>query len=406
MSAGEPGSLPTPAEVGFPTDPGRRSLGNALPLILALAGLLLAYWLVADEVRSIGTRLFPAEGLSLSQVLLVILGGPVVLWAVILVHESGHVAGGLAGGFRFQMMAAGPLVVSRETAGLSRAWRKRLSIRLNRRFGTMAGYSVCTPDAEGSDLAGIRTGMIRHVAGGPASSLVAGLIVITVLLAAGEGPGAGDRWLDPGGPWLAPLGGWESVFRALALLFAAGSIVVGVATLIPISAGPVLNDGARLLQLARDDARTARDLTLLTISALAMSGRRPRSWPADLLEKALKPRDRSAFAFWARRYRHLNLWDLGQQRAAREALCAALEDASGLDPGIQRQAAWDAARFGRWGLRTPRSGGAWMAYLATANGGPLSDEELAADPEPGVALFLADLRQADLRLAVPPASSR
>lgn len=387
MSAGSPERLPTPAEVGFPTDPGRRSLRDALPLILALAGLLLAYWLVADQVRSIGPRLFPAEGLSPPQVLLVILGGPVVLWVVIVVHEVGHVVGGLAGGFRFQMMAAGPLVVSRKAleSDAPRQLRDRLSIRLNRRLGTMAGYSVCTPDSAVLDLATIRGGMMRHVAGGPASSLLAGLTVLTVVLAAGGWPGAG-------GPWLAPLSGWQSAIRALALLFAAGSTVIGIATLIPITAGAVLNDGGRLLQLARDDARTVRDLSLLTTSALAMGGRLPRGWPAHLLETALEPEDRSAFAFWVRRYRHLNLWDLRQHRAARESLIAALELASGLDSGIRRQAAWDATRFSRWGLRTPEVDGAWMAHLATVEGGPVSDDELAADPEPGVASFLAERR--------------
>jgi hypothetical protein len=197
-------SLPDPQEI-FP-----RGLSSAASRWRTLAlvttagfGLVLFYFAASGVLRGPLLALFPAEGLSLHEAILVAAGGPVVLFGIILVHELGHVVGGQLAGFRFQMLAAGPLRIARV--------RGRLRVGLNLNPGMMAGYAVSIPRTTD----GLREGMLRTVLAGPITSLGLGLLGFA---AAGL---------------MTPDSGLEAVVRALAGLFGLGSMLVGLGTLVP-----------------------------------------------------------------------------------------------------------------------------------------------------------------------------
>ncbi|NNE70514.1 MAG: hypothetical protein HKN29_09165, partial [Rhodothermales bacterium] len=361
--------FPTPEEAGF-LRPQRRA-GRNIVLGAALLFFLGTIWYVfGGPFRTALLRLFPVSGLTLPQALTVAIGGPVVLWLIIALHEAGHVLSGLAGGFQFEKMAAGLLLVESGTEEVGA--RRGLRLRINRHLSTMAGYSVCLPvELEPSAL---RRGMLFHVAGGPASSLAVGIGGI-LLASAWE---AGD--------------GWSSAFRALLLLLASGSMLVGIATLIPLGSAGLPSDGARLLGLMSGRGSALRETAVLAISGLAMRGVRPRDWPDQLVAHldgrpapagagdaaaarshaggaispsrpggAVSAPHGSALDFWAQRYLHFRAWDTGSPDVAGRHLRAALHHARG--PSARAYVIRDVARFCRWTLADPRQAAAWMALV-------------------------------------------
>ncbi|MBO6575545.1 MAG: hypothetical protein JJ896_11130 [Rhodothermales bacterium] len=238
-------------------------------MVFALTGIGLAWWLLSDSVVPALLRLFPGDGLSLAQAGALMVGGLVVLWLIVLVHELGHVSGGLAAGFRFVLLAAGPIVFARRS-GLS----------LNRSLATFAGLAVSVPHRPETE--GLAGRMALVVAGGPAASLIVGLTAVLVALS------------------MTVSGGTQSVVRALIALFGLGSTLTGAATLIPVTAGGIPNDGARLWRLLRPShPGRAREAALLAVGTQELSGVRPENWSADLLAQSLHPADGTVYHFHA-----------------------------------------------------------------------------------------------------------
>jgi tetratricopeptide (TPR) repeat protein len=131
------------------------------------------------------------------------------------VHELGHGLAAWAVGFRVRTISIGPLTICNDLErGRYLSWQwKRLLLH--------GGYAGCIPTAE----AGVRGNMIFVVLCGPLISIMAGLGLLSLVLAA------------PGSAWQNY---WE-VLLALALLF----VVDSLANLVP--AGDL--DGALLLHL-------------------------------------------------------------------------------------------------------------------------------------------------------------
>ena len=79
-----------------------------------------------------------------------------------------------------------------------------------------------------------------------------------------------------------------------AWLFAIGSLIGGLADLVPWRTPTVVSDGARIWMLLKRRARGERWLALLRLGADVADGVPPESLPADYLSKAIAVCDRSA----------------------------------------------------------------------------------------------------------------
>ena len=87
-----------------------------------------------------------------------------VIFLVLLAHETGHIVGGVSAGFRFQLLTVGPFTLVREDG--------RVRLRANRDLGRAGGIAVTLP-VPGVD---VRRGAMRMIVGGPMASLVLGIL--------------------------------------------------------------------------------------------------------------------------------------------------------------------------------------------------------------------------------------
>jgi hypothetical protein len=183
----------------------------------------------------------------------VLLALPFIVVLAVLVHELGHVFAGLLGGMRFLFMAVGPVMLSREGDALH--WRR------SRNLAFWGGFTVMVPVAED----GFRRRLGLMTAGGPLASLL--------LAAVGAATAA---WAAAERPVLAACG-W-----ATALISGSLFLVSGIP--LPVTQG-MANDGSQLLSLMRDGNEALLRATLGRLTALSVSGTRPRDLdPADIAE--------------------------------------------------------------------------------------------------------------------------
>ena len=161
-----------------------------------------------------------------------------VMFLVLLAHETGHIVGGVSAGFRFQLLAVGPFTLVREEG--------RLRLRANRALGRAGGIAVTLP-LPGVDM---RRGAMRMIVGGPLASLVLGILGWVVFFASS---------------------GLASLLGALTGGF---SLAIAVMTSIPGAIGGYVSDGGRFLMLRRGGMEAVRWLTLGRIRVEV----RPRDW--------------------------------------------------------------------------------------------------------------------------------
>ena len=212
-------------------------LGRTVAAVQIMASLFLIP-LTANYLKARGSPTLDYVSFVVCFLLAVLLG--------ILGHELGHIAAGAMSGFRFQTMAAGPLVVSR----LSDGWRFQW---VNSR-GLWNGMTVMSP----SRPARLRSNAVFFVLGGPIGSLLCGAGAIALMLA---GPGL-------------HLGAAAEFFGILGVI----ELVNCVANLIPLQVPGGFNDGARLLQLIRKDSEGVRFLAELAFGLSDTTTLRPRDW--------------------------------------------------------------------------------------------------------------------------------
>ena len=230
------------------------------------------------------------------------------------VHEAGHMAAGALVGFRPLLFIAGPLRLERHDG--------RVRASLNRSIAMAGGLALCAPVG----VHDLRRRTIALVAGGPLASLMIGvqcLLLWSVLSPLLHGPTAGAA--------------------AFALLLGgAGSLGIGILTLLPMRVGGFYSDGARLLRLLRDNDETAREVSLMALTGLTLGGMRPRDWDAELVRSAAGIRDGGPFEASALQFAHLHALDCGDTEAARAYLEETLARVDQLPPAT-RGAVWRSA---------------------------------------------------------------
>lgn len=217
-------------------------------LILAtVLGGVLGYLGVTALMSSEVTQQIKA--LQGAQVAVLALCGLLIFWLCLLVHEAGHLLGGVLGGLRPVFLFAGPLRLDFATDGTRRA-------RWNSARATWGGLAVAVPRRSTMALGAAR----RMVAGGPAASWLLALLAFGLA---------------------SLLQGLPALVAHLAALMSAA---IGTATLLPLSSGGFASDGGQLLQMARGEPDVLRRLELAGVVGQSMAGLRPREWPAPQLQ--------------------------------------------------------------------------------------------------------------------------
>jgi hypothetical protein len=190
-----------------------------------------------------------ATGMWLGPVILL------VLLAVLVIHESGHLVAGLCAGFEFNSMRIGPLEIhrpfrislSREMKGQPRGWS--------------SGWVQFVP----ASAENLRWRALAMILAGPAANLLSAAIVLLL-------------------PYSK---GFASVF------FIFFSALTGLLNLVPMQGRIALSDGSRIWMLLRSREKGERWLAILKLGGELANGVPPESLSADFLAKAVAIRDQS-----------------------------------------------------------------------------------------------------------------
>jgi hypothetical protein len=176
---------------------------------------------------------------------------PLTFFMVVLLHELGHLSGGLLRGMRFLLLIVGPLRLRRTISGLRLDWFWN--------SGTFGGLAAAMPDPRRP----IRGQLLSLVIGGPLASLL-----LTVLA----------LWLSTAvdGRWSAHL-----------LILGGLSALIFVVTAIPTRAGGFHSDGRQCIELLRGGPAVEQRAMLTAVYAQSLSGVRPRDRDPAPLERAL-----------------------------------------------------------------------------------------------------------------------
>jgi hypothetical protein len=176
---------------------------------------------------------------------------PLTFFTAILLHELGHLFGGLIRGMRFLLLIVGPLRLRQTMSGLKLDWFWN--------SGTFGGLAAALPDPQRS----IREQLLPLIVGGPLASLL-----LTVLAL-----------------WLSTLidGRWSAHLLILGGL----SALIFIVTAMPTRAGGFLSDGRQCIELLRGGAAVEQRAMIIAAYAQSLSGVRPRDRDPAPLERAL-----------------------------------------------------------------------------------------------------------------------
>ncbi len=238
-----PGAAPPPAA------PASRARRFAAVLLPALAGAALGYGgiLVGKRLAHGGWLEHGLGALGGFDLLLL----PLTFFVVILVHELGHLAGGLSRGMRFLLLIVGPLRLRRTVSGVKLDWFFSGQ--------TMGGLAAALPDPQRP----IRGQLLSLVIGGPLASLLLALSAFALSNA------------------------FDGRVSAHLLILALMSTMIFVATALPMRAGGFLSDGRQCIELLRGGAAVEQRAMLMAAYAESLSGVRPRDRDPAPLARAL-----------------------------------------------------------------------------------------------------------------------
>lgn len=176
---------------------------------------------------------------------------PLAWFIAVAAHEAGHLWFGALAGLKPLLYVVGPLRVRKDGA--------RFRVEFNDNLATWGGLAAAIPP----DSERFESRMMQLVAGGPAASLTLSLVCLAVV--AGFGIESTVFFVITGGL----------------------SALLTLATLIPMSAGGFMSDGAQLLAYRRGGSDVELRGVLLSLSGASMAGTRPRDLDSALIRRAL-----------------------------------------------------------------------------------------------------------------------
>jgi len=243
--------------------------------------------------------LMQMSGAMWIQFLALTAGTVLVPLLVLAVHEAGHLVGGWLRGFRFQLFAVGPLMLTRSDHGIQ--------MQLHTHWALYGGIALALPASSGDSSPSLDpSSEAWMVAGGPAMSFLLGVGALA--------------------------GAWALGFTNAARLSAAGalyyvgfsSLGVGLVTLIPATTSGFLTDGARLWRFWKGHPAAERDAAVFALTA-ASATRRPRNWSPDLIAQATSVEDETMYDASAHLLAYQHYLDVENLPAAQTALQDALD---------------------------------------------------------------------------------
>ena len=220
---------------------------SRLPFVLFLLAFTLLGYVAGKLVVELPMLRGQVEQLSLWDILLV----PLFFFLTIGLHELGHLLGGMSAGMRFLLLIVGPLHLTRGEGGLQLRWLFNPA--------TLGGIAAATPDAARPLAPQLR----RLIIGGPLSSLLFGGLGLGLSL-----------WLG------GRLGAW-------AFLVGGFSLLLFLATSVPIRAGGFMSDGMQLLEMLRGGRAVEERQRVTTILSQSYAGARPRQWNKEIITQLL-----------------------------------------------------------------------------------------------------------------------
>jgi hypothetical protein len=290
---------------------------SATTLSLRTISMLLGYALAGAAIAALGmtfgrekalihTLIGNVSVLSVLDLFLL----PLHFFLVILLHELGHLAGGMARGMRFLLLIVGPLRLRRTVSGLKLDWFLR--------GDTFSGLASAMPHVNRSTP----RDFLALILGGPLTSLMVAAIAFSLAIA-----------LD--GRWAVH-----------AAILGALSALIFAATAIPMRAGGFMSDGMQALELLRGGSAVEQRTTLIAAYAEGLAGVRPRDRNPALLERGLALSGKEPL-------RDVSLWWMAYQVAldrreldiAGQWLDRVAEGFDGYPAGFRQALACDVAYF-------------------------------------------------------------
>jgi hypothetical protein len=214
------------------------------PLLLLLAGVVVGYG-IGSLLSGKFSSWLPVQIRGASVWWFVPLL-PLAFFAVIVVHELGHLAAAQLAGFRFRALTLGPLSLLKTPAG----FRVRVNWQIMNLIG---GQQISTPPQDGASDAGF----MLYLAGGVVANFVTAALGAWWLHASVESP---------------PL-------AMFLLLFVVVSVLLGAMNALPFhTEGGIATDGYNMRTLQRGGAAAERFRAMFNVLAYAYAGVRPRDW--------------------------------------------------------------------------------------------------------------------------------
>jgi hypothetical protein len=232
--------------------------------------------LVGGVTGYLFARFGPVTDLYFPDWPLVIVGGLLIWLLVVAIHEIGHLLGGWLVGFRFIMIAVGPLLVVRTRAGIRAKFNTNLAL-----FGGMAG-STPTDDRD------LQRRDAVMVAGGPIASLL--LAALCLGLWYGLGYNTATATSVEAGSQSVVAGMVGTILFFICML----SFVIAFVTLVPQRSAGQISDGKHLQLLLSGRPEGERNSALRLLYGAMFVSQRPREWNEGVVQRSTKLSDQSA----------------------------------------------------------------------------------------------------------------
>ena len=276
-------------------------------VLVFFAAILFSFWhppLVRLTARHMQVHLdgFLAGGSVLPRLILLPLALLATVYSAVLIHELGHILGGILVGFRFNSLRVSRIQIDRPF---------KLSLYRGKSAGA-SGWARMFPTK--TDYLAWRA--LVMISAGPAANL----LTVSVLL----------------------------LFPARGLLLAwffTLSLMLGLINLLPFRSGAYHSDGSRILMLLSNRARGERWVAMLKLSAELREGVMPEAMSPKYLAKAVALRDKSSDTVAAHVLAYSNAFYLGKDDEAAAMLEVCLQYANCASPLLRASLMSDAAVF-------------------------------------------------------------
>lgn len=258
-------------------------------------------------------------------------------------HEAGHATAGMWMKFDFRMYVIGPLMWEKEETGWKFKWNRNVNIS--------GGMVICIPVGSES----LRRRFSIYAAGGPvASLLLASFGYLTYRLLSAFLPADNTS---------------AQILLYAMMMMALLSMLIFLATVIPMKAGGFYSDGARILRLQRGGDTARFDILILKIIASSTGGTRPSELVYGELEEALALAKKlhAPFGVYLHSYFHQAAFDRGDIELAEKHLLDYIQGAASIPPGIRSVVWLDAAFFYAFAKRDiQRANSYWDQFQPSA----------------------------------------